>query len=280
MVRVALPNKGRLSEEIRALFDDAGLPIRGQSERSLVASIGGEFEAIFVRAEHIPTLVADKAADVGITGWDLVCEADRDLVSLLDLEFGRCRLVVASRNNDSTLPGPGSTCRVATKFLRLARKYFAEHDIQAEIIPFHGAVEVAPHIGVADYIVDLTSTGSTLRVNGLVEQETILESTARLVARNEERATEIDDLTSALASVLRAREQRYLMANVPKDALEKVEEALPGLNGPTLSEVHGDGRFVAMHAVVPALLVYRTVAKLKALGCQGILVTRIERLMP
>lgn len=280
MVRVALPNKGRLSEEIRALFDDAGLPIRGRSERSLVASIGDEFEAIFVRAEHIPTLIADKAADVGITGWDLVSEADRDLVSLLDLEFGRCRLVVAAKSGAGGLPQAGSSCRVATKFLRLTRKYFAEHDVKAEIIPFHGAVEVAPHIGVADYIVDLTSTGSTLRVNGLVELETILESTARLVGRNEERAPEIGDLTSALASVLRAREQRYLMANVPRSALDKVQDALPGLNGPTLSEVQGDGHFVAMHAVVPALLVYRTVSRLKALGCQGILVTRIERLMP
>ncbi|MEO8876033.1 MAG: ATP phosphoribosyltransferase [Polyangiaceae bacterium] len=281
-IRVALPNKGRLSEEIKTLFDDAGLPIRGRSERSLVASIGGEFEAIFVRAEDIPELVADGAADCGITGWDLVCETDRGLASLLDLEFGRCRLVVAVKEDGSSaLPKPGDSCRVATKFVNLARKYFVEQDVNATIVPFSGAVEVAPHLGIADIVVDLTSTGSTLKMNGLREVATVVESTARLIARDEKnRPAEIDELTIALASVLRARGRRYLMANVPRDALTQVRECLPGLNGPTLSEIMDAGHFVAMHAVVPADTVYKTIGRLKALGCEGILVTRIERLMP
>jgi ATP phosphoribosyltransferase len=283
-IRVALPNKGRLIEDIRALFDDAGLPIRGASERSLVASIGGEFEAIFVRAESIPALVAGGAADVGITGWDLVCEANRDLVSLLDLEFGKCRLVVAVKDDGGVHPVAGSKCRVATKFIHLTRQYFADKQVDATIVPFAGAVEVAPHLGVADLVVDLTSTGSTLKMNGLREVETVLESSARLIARDERnekaRAPEIEELTTALASVLRARDRRYLMANVPRDVLGQVRECLPGLNGPTLSEVLDAGRFVAMHAVVPANSVYKTIGKLKSLGCEGILVTRIERLMP
>ena len=280
-IRVALPNKGRLSDEIKTLFDDAGLPIRGRSERSLVASIGGEFEAIFVRAEAIPALVAGGAADVGITGWDLVCEADRDLISLLDLEFGKCRLVVAVKDDGkSEAPKAGSACRVATKFVHITREFFAERKVDATIVPFSGAVEVAPYLGVADLIVDLTSTGSTIKMNGLREVETVLESSARLVGRNEEnRRPEITELTTALESVLRARERRYLMANVPRDVLKEVRDCLPGLNGPTLSEVLDAGRFVAMHAVVPADSVYKTIGKLKALGCEGILVTRIERLM-
>lgn len=280
-IRVALPNKGRLIEDIRTLFDDAGLPIRGASERSLVASIGGEFEAIFVRAESIPALVAGGAADVGITGWDLVCEANRDLVSLLDLEFGKCRLVVAVKDDGGAHPVAGSKCRVATKFIHLTRKYFADKKVDATIVPFSGAVEIAPHLGVADLVVDLTSTGSTLKMNGLREVETVLESSARLIARDEkDRRPEIEELTTALASVLRARDRRYLMANVPRDALSQVRECLPGLNGPTLSEVLDAGKFVAMHAVVPANSIYKIIGKLKALGCEGILVTRIERLMP
>lgn len=280
-IRVALPNKGRLSEEIKTLFDDAGLPIRGRSERSLVASIGGEFEAIFVRAEDIPELVADGAADVGITGWDLVCETNRGLVSLLDLEFGRCRLVVATKDDDAKpLPKAGDSVRVATKFVRLAHAYFAEQNVNATIVPFSGAVEVAPHLGIADIVVDLTSTGSTLKMNGLREVATVLESTARLIGRAEKQPAEIDELTMALSSVLRARGRRYLMANVPRDALGQVRDCLPGLNGPTLSDLLDNTRFVAMHAVVPADTVYKTIGRLKALGCEGILVTRIERLMP
>src|SRR5215471_19158275 len=97
MLRIALPNKGRLSEEVRELFNDAGLEVRIRGERALTASLGGEFEAIFVRAQDIPEFVADGAAQAGVTGWDLVCESGRELEHLMDLEFGRCRLVVAAR---------------------------------------------------------------------------------------------------------------------------------------------------------------------------------------
>ncbi len=283
MIRVALPNKGRLTDELKALLDDAGLPIRGRSERSLTASLGGEFAAIFVRAQDIPEFVADGAADVGVTGVDLVQESERDLVELLDLEFGRCRLVMAATEDSGLTQAsqlkPGS--RVATVFPRLTTRFFKERGIPVQLVPVSGAAEIAPHLGIADIIVDLVSTGSTLKVNGLREVETVLESTARLWARAEVAVRpEVQDLTMALSSVLRARGQRYLMANVPKERLPAVRECLPGLNGPTLSEVLDSGRFVAMHAVVPQNAVFRIVARLKALGCEGILVTRIERLMP
>src|SRR5215216_2262829 len=97
MLRIALPNKGRLSDDVRELFADAGLEVRARGDRALTASLGGEFEAIFVRAQDIPEFVADGAADAGVTGWDLVCESERELEVRLDLDFGRCRLVVAAR---------------------------------------------------------------------------------------------------------------------------------------------------------------------------------------
>src|SRR5215211_9381157 len=99
MLRIALPNKGRLAEETRELFTDAGLDVRMSSERALTASLGGEFEAIFVRAQDIPEFVADGAADAGVTGWDLVCESGRPLSALLDLGFGKCRVVLAARED-------------------------------------------------------------------------------------------------------------------------------------------------------------------------------------
>ena len=287
MIRIALPNKGRLTDEIRDVLDDAGLPIRGKSERSLSAKLGDEFEAIFVRAQDIPEFVADGAADAGITGWDLVSESGRsELVSLLDLGLGRCRLVIAATEDSgirsvADLAARTTRTRVATSFPRLARGWFDAQKIPVDVVPVSGACEIAPHLGIADVIADLTSSGSTLKMNGLIEFATVVESSARLIARKETaELTPVRELSVALASVLRARDQRYLMANVPKAALEKVRECLPGLNGPTLSEVFGGSRFVAMHAVVPAANVYRTIASLKLLGCEGILVTRIERLMP
>jgi ATP phosphoribosyltransferase len=171
-------------------------------------------------------------------------------------------------------------------FPRLAARAFAERGRAVVVVPVSGAAEVSPHLGIADVIVDLTSTGSTLRTNGLVELATVLESSARLVARPraeqpEEKARALDELELALASVVRAQGQRYLMANVPRDSLPRVRAILPGLNGPTVVDVAGaDGRFVAVHAVVPGREVYRTIARLKELGGEGILVTRIERLTP
>jgi ATP phosphoribosyltransferase len=289
MLKIALPNKGRLSEEARLLFGDAGLEVRATGERALTASLGGEFQALFVRAQDIPEFVADGAADAGVTGWDLVSESGRDLVTLADLEFGRCRLIVAA-SDDSSIASTAAIAagaRVATVYPRLAARFFADRNQRVEIVPVSGAAEIAPHIGIADVIVDITSTGSTLKVNGLHEVETIMESTARLVAApnalttgSADRRRSIEELTMALDSVLRARGKRYLMANVPRAALDAVRRVIPGLNGPTVIDILDGGIHVAVHAVVPAKTVYRTIAELKALGAEGILVTRIERLMP
>ena len=295
MLRIALPNKGRLAEDARELFKDAGLEARASSERALTASLGGEFEAIFVRAQDIPEFVADGAADVGVTGWDLVCESGRELRELLDLGFGRCRIVVAAREESGVaslddLPGDGTTApppRVATVFPRVTARFFAEAGRPVTIVPVSGACEIAPHLGIADIVVDLTSTGSTLRTNGLREVATVLHSTARLVTRPElavargtSAAVALGELATALESVLRARGQRYVMANVPRAALEQVKRVLPGLRGPTVIDVLNGGTHVAVHAVVPAHAIFRTIANLKGLGGEGILVTRIERLMP
>ncbi|MGQ0647425.1 MAG: ATP phosphoribosyltransferase [Gemmatimonadaceae bacterium] len=288
MLRIALPNKGRLAEETRELFGDAGLEIRSVGDRALTATLGDDFQALFVRAQDIPEFVADGAADAGITGWDLVAESQRELEALLDLGFGKCRLVVAVREESaiSQLEDVPPGARVATVFPRVTAAFFAGRAQDVELVPVSGAAEVAPHLGIADVIVDLTSTGSTLRVNGLRELGTVLTSTARLIGRPsllqgpDPKGVALRELTTALESVLRARGQRYLMANVPKGAMEQVREVLPGLNGPTVIDIMNGGSFVAVHAVVAAGSVYRTIAALKSLGAEGILVTRIERLMP
>ena len=294
MLRIALPNKGRLSDEARTLFNDAGLEVRSLSDRALTASLGGEFEAIFVRAQDIPEFVADGAADAGVTGWDLVQESERALESQLDLGFGSCRIVVAAKDDAGItsideIGSEGKPARVATVFPRITRRFFESRGRPIDVVPVSGAAEIAPHLGIADVVVDITSTGSTLRVNGLREIETIMRSSAHLITASNgaggvshgdaSRARQFEELAMALGSVIRARGQRYLMANVPRVALDAVRTVLPGLNGPTVIELANGGGFVAVHAVVRADAVYRTIAQLRALGGEGILVTRIERLV-
>ena len=287
-MRIAVPNKGRLSEESLKLFEKAGLRAQFRADRALVARLGSHFQAIFVRAQDIPEFVADGAAEFGITGADLIQENARpEVEELLDLGFGHCRLIVAVRD-ESPVQSPDQLAegtRVATSFPGLAKRYFASLGTEIKVVPVSGAAEIAPHLGVADVIVDLTSTGSTLRVNGLREVGTILDSSARLVANTEALAAvdarEVaDNLTTALESVLRARRKRYLMSNVPRDRLDEVRQILPGINGPTIVDVLDQGRWVAAHAVVDEDQLYDTIARLKGLGAEGILVTRIERLLP
>jgi ATP phosphoribosyltransferase len=287
-MRIAIPNKGRLSESTLEVFEQAGLKAEFRAERALVARLGQDFQAIFVRAQDIPEFVADGAAEFGITGRDLVEESGREEVTeLLDLGFGKCRLIVAVREESPvTTPSdlPAGT-RVATSFPGLAQRFFASLGIEIRIVPVSGAAEIAPHLGVADVIVDLASTGSTLQVNGLREIGTILSSSALLIGNRA--ALEVptarkkqEELVTAVASVLRAKTKRYLMANVPRDRLEQVREILPGISGPTIVDVFDRGGWVAAHAVVDADQIYLTIARLKEVGAEGILVTRIERLMP
>jgi ATP phosphoribosyltransferase len=287
MLRIALPNKGRLAEEARDLFTDAGLEIRAAGPRALTASLGGEFQALFVRAQDIPEFVADGAADAGVTGFDLVRESGRALDELADLQFGRCRLAVAAKEESGVfaLDDIAPDARVATAFPRVTKEFFAARNHRVEVVPVSGAAEIAPHLGIADVIVDLVSTGSTLRVNGLREVATVLESSTRLVTAPRARADAARDralteLVVALGSVIAARGKRYVMANVPRSHLDAVKRVVPGLNGPTVIDIMNGGDLVAVHAVVCASTIYRTIADLRALGAQGILVSRIERLMP
>lgn len=287
MLKIALPNKGRLADDTRELFGDAGLPIRTRGDRALSASLGGEFEALFVRAQDIPEFVADGVADAGVTGWDLVCEASRPVESRLDLGFGECRLVAAAREDSAiaSLEDITSGSRIATSFPTVTRDFFESRNQNIVIVPISGATEIAPLLGIAEIIVDITSTGSTLKINGLREIGTLLTSRAQLITRCD-RAAEpsknnaIESLIMALDSVIRARGTRYLMANVTRRSLDAVKKIMPGINGPTVIEILNGGDRVAVHAVVDAGTVYRTIAALKSLDASGILVTRVERLMP
>lgn len=180
-LRIAIPNKGRLHKPSLDLLARAGFEVK-ENSRSYVVGVNG-LEVIFARAADIPIYVHFGVVDLGITGHDLVLEKDVDVYELLDLGFGWCKMVVATpeeRPINSVHELPQSS-RVATSFPRITSSYFENLGLNVEVIEVEGAVEIAPRLGLADAIVDLTTTGTTLKENRLKEIALILEATARLI---------------------------------------------------------------------------------------------------
>ncbi|MWG34708.1 ATP phosphoribosyltransferase [Halomarina oriensis] len=281
-MRIAVPNKGRLHDPTIDLLEHAGLHLTDGADRKLYAeTVDPDVTVLFARAADIPEYVADGAADLGITGLDQQRESGTALEDLLDLEFGQCRLVLAAPEEsdvESVDDLAGGT--VATEFPRITREFFAERDIDVAIAEVSGATELTPHVDIADAIVDITSTGTTLRMNRLAVVEEVMQSSVRLFARPDAAGSEkAEQVRTALQSVVSARGKRYLMMNVPRDRLEAVEDVIPGLGGPTVMDVANGGETLAVHVVVDERDVFETIAKLREEGATGILVTEIERLV-
>jgi ATP phosphoribosyltransferase len=282
-MRIAVPNKGRLHDPAVELLERAGLHIEGGADRKLYAdTVDPEVSVLFARAADIPEYVADGAAALGITGLDQVEESRVDLVDTLDLEFGRCRLVLASPE-DGDIDGVDALANgtVATEFPNIAADYFADKPVSPEIVEVSGATELTPHVEIADAIIDITSTGTTLRMNRLAVIDEVLESSVHLFAAPAVADDpKVQQVATALESVLAADGRRYLMMNVPRAHLDDIEDVIPGMSGPTVMDIdNGDGEKVAVHVVVKEREVFETITKLKEAGASDILVTEIERLV-
>jgi ATP phosphoribosyltransferase len=282
-LRLAVPNKGRLVEPTLALLHDAGLVFE-EHNRSLVARVQNHpLDILFVRTNDIVEFVGDGVADLGVTGIDLLAEAGAELPQVRTLRYGRCRLAAAVPNDapqQSVADLAG--LRVATSHPNIARRYFAEQRVEVDVISLSGAVEVAPRLGLAEAIVDLVSTGSTLVMNGLRPIGDILASEAVLVANpsaHVQRADELAAIDTMLGSVIVARGRKYLMMNAPADHLPQLEALLPGLESPSVMPLAHAG-MVAIHSVVGADEVWGLLPRLKAAGASGILVLPIEKILP
>ncbi|NLA39027.1 MAG: ATP phosphoribosyltransferase [Methanomicrobiales archaeon] len=283
-VRLAVPNKGRIAEPINELLAKSGLHLIDGGERRLVTRTRDpNVEILFARPIDIPEYVASGVADLGITGRDMVMERGSAIEQLLDLGIGRATLVVAVPEESgieavADLDG----ARVATEFPSITRSFFGDRGITVRIVTVGGACEATPHLGIADAIVDLSSSGTTLRTNRLRVIEEVLTSTTILVANPVAlvaRREKIDELVLALDSVVSAKGQCYLMMNVQRSALADVRELLPGLSGPTVMDVASDENLVAVHAVVKEDRVYQLINQLKRAGAKDILVMPIERII-
>ena len=280
-MRIAVPNKGRLHDPTVELLERAGLHLVDGADRKLYAdTVDPEVTVLFARTDDIPEYVADGAADLGVTGYDQVRESDVDLVELLDLGYGSCRIVLAApKDGDIETAADLEGGTVATEFPTITRDFFEEQGIDVDVTEVSGATELTPHVDMADAIVDITSTGTTLRMNRLAEVEEIIDSSVRLFAgESAAEDSKVRQVTTALESVLSAEDKRYLMLNAPEDELSAVEDVLPGMGGPTVMDIAGTDQ-VAIHAVVDQDRVFEVISALKEVGASDILVTEIERLV-
>ena len=281
-LRLAVPNKGRLVEPTLALLRDAGL-VFDEHHRSLEARVRNlDLDILFVRASDIVEFVGDAVADLGITGLDLLAETGSRLPVTRRLGYGQCRLAVAvpADARQDRIEDLGGL-RVATAHPNLARAFFRDHGIEVEVIALSGAVEVAPRLGLAEAIVDLVSTGSTLAMNGLRPIRDVLSSEAVLVANpgaTEARGPELAAIDTMIGAVLAARDRKYLMMNAPAARLADLEALLPGLESPSVIPLAHAG-MIAIHAVVGADDVWGLLPRLKASGASGILVLPIEKIV-
>jgi ATP phosphoribosyltransferase len=282
-LRLAIPNKGRLLDSTLSLLHDAGLVFE-EHDRSLVARVANHpLDILFVRTADVIEFVNDGVADAGITGGDILAETGIDLPVLRPLGFGHCRLSAAAPA-DAPYEGIADLAgaRIATSHPNVTRRFFAEQAIPVEVISLSGAVEVAPRLGLADAIVDLVSTGSTLAMNGLRTIGDLLASEAILVTSAQatlERAEELDSISTMLGSVIAARGRKYLMMNAPSAKLGELESLLPGLESPSVIPLAHQG-MIAIHSVVGADEVWGLLPRLKSAGASGILVLPIEKILP
>ncbi len=282
-LRLAIPNKGRLQAPTLQLLHDAGLHFE-DGTRALSSRVDGfPLDILFVRTDDIVEFVADGVADLGVTGTNLLVESGADLEVLSQLGYGHCRLEAAV-----PLASPfGSFAdlaghRLATSHPRAAARSFAALGIDVDIVTIRGAVEVAPGMGLADGIVDLVSSGSTLVMNGLRSLGSLLSSQAILVGRRDlapAMASLHAELRTMIEAVIAGRGVKYLMMNAPQSALPAIEAILPGLESPSVLPLAHAG-MVAVHAVVSANDVHRILMPLREAGASGILVVPVEKLLP
>jgi ATP phosphoribosyltransferase len=284
-IRIALPSKGRISDPAVKLLGKAGIGVKDTANRRLFSeTYDNEISVMFTRAADIPEFVADGAADIGMTGLDLIEENQASVKILEDLNFGSAKLVLAVPEDSSIekISDIKDGAVVATEFPNLTLKYLKNNRINAKIVELSGSTEIAPFIGVADIITDLTSTGTTLKMNHLKIIDTILESSIKLIANEKsykENTEKIEAIRTGIKGVLDAEGKKLVMMNVDKNFLNDVKMAMPGLTGPTVSNVLSDNDVVAVHAVVNEKDVFNLVNHLKKIGARDILVVPIERII-
>ena len=281
-LKIAIQKSGRLYDDSVKLLKDCGIDLKNGVNKLKTEADNFPMEIFFLRDDDIPQYVEDAVADIGIVGQNVLYEKNKKVDIVEQLGFGKCRLSIAVGRSEhyegvSYLQGK----RIATTYPLLVQQFLDEHKINAEIHEISGSVEIAPGIGLADAIVDLVSSGSTLFMNGLKEVETVLKSQAVLI-RNKgldaERQQILEKFLFRIRAVKKARNNKYILLNAPNERLQDIISLLPGMKSPTVLPLADPG-WSSVHSVLNENDFWDIIERLKEAGAQGILVVPIEKMI-
>ena len=281
-LKLAIQKSGRLNEDSMRLLKECGIDISNGVNKLKADASNFPIEVFFLRDDDIPQYVQDGVADIGFVGENVVYEKAKKVEVVYALGFGKCRLSFAIQKGEE-FTGPQFLVgkKIATSYPVLVQQYLDAHQITAEIHEISGSVEIAPGIGLADVVCDLVSSGSTLFMNGLKEADTILNSQAVLVKRNNlpaELVPILERLLFRIESVKKAKKHKYVLLNAPNAQLDKIIAVLPGMKSPTIIPLATAG-WSSVHTVIEEADFWNLIEQLKALGAEGILVVPIEKMI-
>ena len=282
MLRIAVQSKGRLYDDTIHLLEEADIKVPSSKRTLLVQSPNFPLEVLYLRDDDIPQSVANGVADIGVVGENEFIERGEDAQIIQRLGFSKCRLSLAipkecKYNNIEWFNGR----KIATSYPNILRRFMNKRNINADIHVINGSVEISPGIGLADGIVDIVSSGSTLVSNNLREVEVVMESEALLIGNwhmDEEKHKVLNEMLFRFEAVRSAQDKKYVMMNAPKDKVQAITKVLPGIKSPTIIPL-ADTDWCSIHTVLDERRFWEIIGKLKDLGAQGILVSPIEKMI-
>ena len=281
-IRIAIQKSGRLNEDSLKLLKDCGISINNGKDQLKTTASNFPMEIYYLRNGDIPQYLRDGVVDLAIVGENLLIEKGEDISILENLGFSKCRVSMAvpkeaAYNGIEDLAGK----RIATSYPKTVKKYLSQWGIEADLHIINGSVEIAPNIGLSDAICDIVSSGSTLFKNNLKEVEVMFKSEAVLVSGNDLSDVKkelLETLLFRIRAVLAGKNSRYVIMNVPNDAIAQISNILPVLKSPTVMPLVEEG-WSSLHSVVNKNTFWEMVDELKAAGARDILVCPIERMI-
>jgi ATP phosphoribosyltransferase len=281
-LKIAIQKSGRLNEESLKILKDCGISIDNGNDQLKASASNFPLEVLFLRNSDIPQYLVDGVVDIAIVGDNILEEKAGNIKIIEKLGFSKCRVSVAvPKTFEFNSINDLNNLRIATSYPNTTLNFFKRNNVKVELHQISGSVEIAPNIGLADAIVDIVSSGSTLFKNNLKEVAVIMKSEAVLAASSnltDQNQIILDKLKFRIQSVLRARTSKYILMNVPNDKIDAITKILPVLKSPTVVPLSEFG-WSSVQSVIDENQFWEVIDKLKVAGAEGILVCPIEKMV-
>ena len=282
MLKIAVQKSGRLNEDSMRILKDIGISINNGKDQLKASATNFPLEVFYLRNGDIPQYLRDGVVDVAIIGENVLIEKGNDITIVERLGFSKCKVSIAVPKSDAynsikDLEGK----RIATSYPNTVNQFLEKQCLKANIHLINGSVEIAPNIGLADAIVDIVSSGSTLFKNNLKEAEVLLKSEAVLASSpliSDENQAILNKIQFRIQSVLKGQQNKYVLLNAPNDKLDAIINILPGMKSPTILPLAKEG-WSSIHSVIPKNDFWDIIDNLKANGAESILVCPIEKMV-